>query len=183
MHGDNPGFFYRSRVGRLMLCALSTGLVVVLIMWNFPDPDVRAGAQDQVRPVVNALAINQGWGLFAPNPTRTSARVYAEITFSDGSREVFDFPDGEPFIGVLREFRWRKLERRLRQDKNSALWRPVAQWIEVEVGRADVDVVRVELVREQSRLAEAGSGKPLVWEVERFHTYVPAGTPSVEPVE
>jgi hypothetical protein len=177
-----PGFFYRTRVGRVLLGSLSAGLVAVLIMWNLPDPDLRDSAQDHVRPVVNALVINQGWGLFAPNPTRTSARVYAEVTFSDGEREVFDFPDGEPFVGALREFRWRKLERRLRQEKNSGLWRPVAQWIEREVARPDVDVTRVELVRQESRLPTAGSGKPLVWQIERFHTYVPAGTSSDESV-
>jgi hypothetical protein len=170
------GFFYGTLVGRVLLTTLSVVLVVTLVMWNFPDPDVRSSAQDQLRPVVNALVINQGWGLFAPNPTRSSVRVYAEVTFEDGSREVFDFPDGEPFVGALREFRWRKLERRIRDDDNSELWRPVASWIADEVARPDVVVTKVGLIREVSRLPSAGSGKPLVWRVERFHTYQPAGT-------
>ncbi len=165
------GFFHGTRIGRAITGVLTVVIVGAVLLWNIPDPDVRASAQDRVRPVVNALVLNQGWGLFAPNPTRTSARVYAEVTFDDGSTLEYDFPDGDPFVGALREYHWRKVERRLRQDKNRSLWRPTAEWIAERLSDDDRTVTTVELYRQEARTPDAGSGAPLVWEIERFFTY------------
>lgn len=171
MTRDSLGFFHSTCAGRFLLGVLSVALVAVLLGWNIPDPDVRETAHDRLRPVVNALVINQGWGVFAPNPTRTSARVYAEVTFDDGSTTVYDFPDSGVFIGALREYHWRKLERRLRQDDNSSLWRPTAMWIADELTAGGRTVIEVDLMRRQARTPDAGSGDPLVWKIERFHTF------------
>lgn len=166
-----------TRAGRF---ALSLGLVALLasvLVWNLPQENrLRQDLVPTVRPVVNALGLNQRWELFSPNPSRVSVGVHAVVRFADGSETVYELPDGEPFVGALREYRWRKLERRIRLDSRRDLWRPTARWI---AGRFDDDpaVVSVTLVRRFSTTPEPGTDDPRVWEESEFYTLDLRGDP------
>jgi len=157
---EGQGLVYEHRVGRAVLSALIVVLVITLVGWNLPRSvfgyELRDASREQLRPVVNRLALNQGWEVFAPNPSSTSVAVTAEVSFEDGSTASFEFPDGEPALGALREYRWRKWERRIRLDDNRGLWRPTADWIARELSEPDNIVVEVQLVRHWSRMEQAG---------------------------
>jgi len=177
---DSPfaglGFWYERRVGRAALTGLIVALVVVLVAWNLPRSvfgyEVRDETRAQLAPLVDRLALNQGWEVFAPNPSSTSIAVTADITFEDGSTARFEFPDGEPFVGALREYRWRKWERRIRLEENSGLWKPTADWIARRMSRPENIVVEVQLVRHWKRMEEAGvPGTVNVNDFDRTYRY------------
>ncbi len=164
---DDPelGWFAGSIAGRVVASAVLAFVVLALIIWNLPSSELRNELRPGVRPVVYALALDQSWSVFAPNPTTTSIAVEADVTFADGRVERFVFPDGDPFIGAYREYRWRKWERRVRLDDRSELWRPTAEWV---ARQYDEPVARVVLVRHFSETPEPGSGIDRQWSSVEF---------------
>lgn len=167
----SQGRLLDSRLGRLVLSVVLAAFVFTLVAWNLPPSEVRSRLRPELRPVVNALGIDQNWGVFSPNPSTTSVAVEADVTFADGTVERYRFPDGEPLFGAYREYRWRKYERRVRLDDQRGLWRPTAEWIARQY--ADREVTEVVLVRLLSRTPEPGSGDARVWESDEFYTYRP----------
>jgi hypothetical protein len=179
---SSAGWFAGTRTGRAIL---SVGLVVVLVsvlVWNLPqDLAVRERLVPVVQPVVNPLGLNQRWELFSPDPARTSVEVTAEVVYADGSTRTYRFPDGEPFLGALREYRWRKLERRLRLDSRRDLWGRTAAWIaaqyEDDAAAQGTAVASVTLVRRTAATPAPGSGADREWQREEYFTLRVPGSP------
>ncbi len=164
------GVFQDSRVGRAVISGLMALLVTVLVGWNIPASGVRDELRSDLRPLVNTLGMNQGWEVFSPNPSTTSINVVADVTFANGDRERFEFPGGEPVLGALRQYRWRKWERRIRLEKHRRLWRPTTDWIAREMAQPGNPVVTVILVRDWSRTPAPGSGDDRTWQEVEFFT-------------
>jgi hypothetical protein len=172
---ETAGWFAGTRAGRAIL---SVGLVVVLasvLVWNLPqDLTVRERLVPIVQPVVNPLGLNQRWELFSPDPSRTSVEVTAQVVYADGSVRTYHFPDGEPFLGALREYRWRKLERRVRLDSRRDLWGRTAAWIagryEDDAAERGTVVASVTLVRRTAATPAPGSGADREWQRDEYFT-------------
>jgi hypothetical protein len=173
--GSSDGWFAGTRAGRAIL---SVGLVVVLLsvlVWNLPqDLAVRDRLVPIAQPVVNPLGLNQRWELFSPDPSRTSVEVTAEVVYADGSARTYRFPDGDPLLGALREYRWRKLERRVRLDSRRELWARTAGWIagryEEDAAERGTVVASVTLVRRTAVTPAPGSGAAREWQREEYFT-------------
>lgn len=157
-----------TRLGRLGVSVIAAVLIVSVFGWNLPDGPAADDYKDTIRPLVNTLGLNQSWALFSPNPSSQSVRVWAEATFDDGSVEIYDFPGGDAVVGTYREYRWRKLERRVRLDRYRGIWRPTAEWVARELSSGDRQVVHIALHRDFSSTPAAGSGDPRVWETFEF---------------
>lgn len=159
------GWFAGTRPGRLILGALLGFLTFTLITWNLPDSEVRDEIRPGLRPVVNAVAIDQSWSVFAPNPTTISLAVEADVHLAGGEVVRFKFPHGDDLVGAYREYRWRKWERRVRLDRNDHMWARTAEWV---ADQFDERVDRVVLIRRFSDTPEAGSGDEREWESVEF---------------
>jgi hypothetical protein len=180
------GRFHDRALGRGVISVVVTVLVVCITGWNLPGHSaLRTDVRGRIEPLVNALAIDQGWGVFAPNPSRTSMILTAEVEFADGSMEVFEFPDGDPLIGAYREFRWRKLERRFIADDGwRSLRAPTARWVAAQLATPARPVTSVTLVRYKAPTPKAGSGAERVYERDDFHVEhfdPPVGLPGSAP--
>ena len=164
---EGLGFWVERPWARAALSGVLTILVVVVVGWNLPRSvfgyEIRDDARQSLGPIVRRLAMDQGWEVFAPNPSTISIAVVADVTFEDGTTTRFEFPDGEPFVGAFREYRWRKWERRIRQEKNSGLWRGTADWIARELADPDNAVVEVQLVRRWSYTPDPNGDEDRVW--------------------
>jgi hypothetical protein len=169
--GSDPpdlGWFVDSGPGRMILGTIVGFLAVTLVIWNLPDSEVRSELRPAVRPIVNAVAFDQSWSVFAPNPTTVSLAVEADVHLVDGTVDRYTFPHGDDVVGAYREYRWRKWERRVRLDRNDHLWAPTAAWV---AGRyPDGEVTKVVLIRRFSDTPEPGSGDDRVWESVEFFT-------------
>ncbi|MEM7284965.1 MAG: hypothetical protein AAF480_01315 [Actinomycetota bacterium] len=169
-HDRGYGWFHDSFAGRLLLTGVFAFLGYTLVVWNLPSSELRSELRPGLRPVVNAVAIDQSWSVFAPNPTTVSLAVEADVHLSSGEVIRHRFPHGDDFIGAYREYRWRKWERRIRLDRNDHLWRPTAQWVAAQY--EDVGPVRrVVLIRTFSETPEPGTGADRVWETVEFYDY------------
>jgi hypothetical protein len=167
---DEPdlGWFAGTKQGRVVLSIVLGLLAFTLVVWNLPASEVRSQIRPTLRPVVNALAIDQRWSVFAPNPTTVSLAVEADVYLADGTVERYRFPHGDDLIGAYREYRWRKWERRVRLDSNDHLWEPTALWVAERYPAGQVD--QVVLVRTFSDTPEPGSGDERVWDAAEFFT-------------
>lgn len=154
--------------GRIVLSTLLAFLAFTLVVWNLPDSEIRSEVRPSLRPVVNAMAIDQSWSVFAPNPTTLSLAVEADVYLRGGELVRYQFPHGDDFIGAYREYRWRKWERRVRLDSNDHLWRPTAQWVADQFPEGSVE--QVVLVRNFSDTPEPGSSEERVWDSYEFFT-------------
>ncbi len=164
------GWFHDSRPGRLILTGVLAFLVYTLVVWNLPSSEVRSELRPGLRPVVNAMAIDQSWSVFAPNPTSVSIAVEADVYLADGEVIRHRFPHGDDLIGAYREYRWRKWERRVRLDRNDHLWRRTAEWVAAQYVDAG-PVERVVLLRSFSDTPEPGSGDERIWETVEFFDF------------
>lgn len=159
------GWFAGTSSGRVVASIVLGLLTVAVVVWNLPSSALRSELRPGVRPVMHALALDQSWSVFAPDPTTTSIAVEAQVTLADGRVERFVFPEGDDFVGAYREYRWRKWERRVRLDDRSELWLPTAEWV---ARQFDEPVMRVVLVRRFSETPEPGSGVERRWSSVEF---------------
>lgn len=154
----------RSSVGRTALSVLLVVILLAVGVSNLPNSHTRTTAMKVVSPVLNATSLGQGWGLFAPNPTRRTLRVLARIDYDDGTTGVWRTPSADPVIGEYRFYRWRQLSVDAQAGKyRRVLWESLARWVARQHDDAGRTPVRVTLVRRVARTPLPGSDDRLVW--------------------
>jgi hypothetical protein len=94
-----------------------------------------------------ATGLEQGWGVFAPSPPRTTNHVTARVDRADGTVGVYPL-DGGDGITEYWDYRWRKYGEQLWKKKTAERERVAfAGWV-ADQDRADGhEPVRVTLVR------------------------------------
>jgi hypothetical protein len=89
--------------------------VFFVAMWNLPPGNapqggsaIRRGVMSFASPVLLALGLDQGWGVFAP-PRTTSIALSAVVNFSDGTSATWVPPTSTgALFGEYRDYRWGK---------------------------------------------------------------------------
>lgn len=168
-HRHRRAFFHDTVVGRFVVSVVLVAILAMTVIWNLPDSPVEDDLKNLVRPVVLAVGLQQGWELFAPNPTRTVVHVSAEVVLADDEVIIHEFPEGDNGVGALRQYRWRKYLRRLRLADYRRLWEPAAAWVAAQY---ESDVAEVRLVREEAFIDDP-LADTLVFEREVFFTWEP----------
>ena len=84
--------------------------VVAVPISVMPDSaEVKKRVVGVTQPYLNAVGMDQNWGVFAPNPRREVVEIAATLKYPDGSSESWKVPDGGKALGHLWDYRWRKL--------------------------------------------------------------------------
>lgn len=149
---------------------LIAGWLYGLVVWNLPESDRRDELREGIEPAVNAVGLRQGWGVFSPNPTRTTHLTHGRIRFLDGREETFAAPHPGPWVGSTRSERWRKWETRVVSDDHTSLRLPAARWLADRYGGPD-QVAEVELVHLRSRSPDPRTDEDRIWEADVFYRY------------
>jgi hypothetical protein len=130
-------------------------------------------------PVATALGLRQDWTMFAPNPTRLNTYIDAEITYRDGKKHTWTFPQMEE-LGYAERYakeRYRKFaNERVWVRDNSVLWPDAARFIaRLNAHDPSNPPVIVRLVHYWSEILpppEAGEEpRPERWSRDVFFTY------------
>ena len=158
--------------GRVLISLALLAVLLTEIGTHLPSGSaVGREVSDNAGWLSRAAGTDQQWGVFAPDPRRTSLRIEARVTFEDGSTAVWHLPEG-PRIGAnLRYYRWRKWLERVRDDNQRRLWEPTARWIAEEHSGGPSPVAQVELVRMFH--TNVISGRQPAYEEFTYYTYVP----------
>jgi hypothetical protein len=133
-------------------------VVAALVLWNLPPGKPRAATRPTSGTLVQGLALEQDWALFAPDPRSYSVGVYATITHRDGRVEKWVPPHNGLLLSPYRNYRWQKYVERLRGDDYGNLWEPTARWLAREHGGSDV--TKVVLTRTFQEAKVPGTNGP-----------------------
>lgn len=153
---------------RWLLNAVLFVTVSGVILLNMPDSIMKSRLLPAFRPYVTALGLNQAWNLFSPDPSRRSLYVEARLRFADGSIDTLAVPEGDPWIGDKRFYRWRKWQRRVRLDRNRELWPATAVYIGAPYLVDRRGLVSVGLIRRWSHTPEPWGIEKRVWQEFEF---------------
>ena len=134
-------------MGQLVISALIVLLILVEIGTNLPASAVQRSVGPTSAQVASLLGSDNAWGVFAPDPRPTSLQLEALVTFADGTTATWHMPQGSPWGGNLRYYRWRKWLERVRADDYKELWPPTARWIASLYADRSSPVTQVELIR------------------------------------
>jgi hypothetical protein len=138
-----------SRRGRAALTAFVILILVLLFASNMPASIAKDRLLAVVQPVLNAAGLDQGWGVFSPNPPRETSLVYARIDHVDGTFAL----RGIPYTSGISEYwnyRWSKLGEQLQRNDRLPERVAFARWIadrDREVGGRPARVTLVRQVR------------------------------------
>ena len=143
-----------SDVGRALISAFVIVTLVVIVAANLPLSELKLKLVRVAEPYIDAVGINQVWGVFAPDPRRQVVALLARIHYGDGSTGIWEPPAGWPFPDSYRDVRWRRwLDAAFREDfaEFTAAW--IAR-VEADKGR---DPVQVDLVKRSYLLFPPGT--------------------------
>lgn len=96
--------------------AISVFIAVTLIavgVINLPESSLRRSLSTKTQPYLNALGLDQAWGVFAPDPRRNSIRLEVRLTYTDGETQTWSAPVRDDLVGTYSDYRWRKFEENL----------------------------------------------------------------------
>ena len=99
--------------------------------WSLPPFLLRNKINNFFQPYMIFSGLWQGWDMFSPNPQRINFHLNAEITYQDGTKKDWLFPEMQS-LGYFRRYqkeRYRKWRERVRQDDYSKIWPDTARWI------------------------------------------------------
>jgi hypothetical protein len=155
-----------SDVGRALISGFLLVTLVVILALNLPDSELTR----RLRPLANSYrtitGIEQGWGVFAPNPRNRILEWYARVEFSDGSVDVWRAPD-DPFS----VHRWASLMEFFLVESFRG-WSPesLAPYVARQVATEGREPSRVTFVRRVYPLRPPGwRGAPAAWQERAYY--------------
>jgi hypothetical protein len=155
------------RGSRLATVALSLAAAVIVLS-ALPHPP---GA-DVLRPLTSAVAVDQDWRIFAPEPRREGVRIEAVTEWSDGRRTAWRIPSGGPLLGAYRDYRWRKWAEYVASDEVGPwLWGPFARYALRRLPvRPGARPQRLRIVRYSRSIPPPGSEHEPAWTATELYS-------------
>jgi hypothetical protein len=164
----------KNQVKRIAISAFLLFHVVVIVSGAIPEgfflvkffhfKRIITTLNGALAPYATAAGLQVGWSMFAPNPTRNNTYIDAEITYRNGQKHIWSFPQMQE-LGYFDRYtkeRYRKFAtERLWVKENSALWPDAARYI--------------------ARLNADASNPPQIVRLIHYQFEIPQPLPEVEP--
>ncbi len=162
-----------SGIGRLLISAFVVVSVVLAFVVNMPASTVRSKIVGATHPYINALGLDGGWAVFAPDFRHQTLELEARVTYADGSQVIWHRPVGGDVFGAYWDYRWQKwMERVTSPDYRDALWAPAADYIARQEARPGTRVAAVTLIRRTFGLEAPSATGPArtPWRQSAYYT-------------
>lgn len=165
--------------GRALISLVLLFTMGAVLVTNLPDSYIKRRVSDISQPYINAVGLDQGWGVFSPNPRRQVIGLEGRVVFEDGTTRIWRPPDRSPLFGGLSDHRWRKYREHTILDARQDLWRPLALYVLRQAAGDDRRrPVSVQLVRSFYDIEPPGPGPSRTPE-EEFRYFTLPVTPQV----
>src|SRR2546421_148120 len=76
-----------------------------------------------------AVAVDSTLDAAPDAETSATEPAAGTLTYPDGTKQVWRVPHSGVVLGAYRDYRWQKLQERLRADDFNRLWEPTARWL------------------------------------------------------
>jgi hypothetical protein len=144
-----------SVAGRAVISAALIVTLVAIGIFEMPVSVTKSYLVGPARGYLRFLGLNEGWGVFSPNPPRASAYTEGRINYADGTSSVWTVPNSLGPLAYV-DYRWHNVGGWAGLDDHSQLWQPFAMYLanhESLPGRVPVQVL---LTRRSSALSPPG---------------------------
>jgi hypothetical protein len=135
-------FASSEKLNRLAISLFILGNLIAMVAGSIPADFyivkiLRAKAlmtflDTKISPYASHMGVTQRWMMFAPNPGRHNTYIDAEITYRNGRKKIWTFPQMQD-LGYTERYakeRYRKFaNERLWSKSNAALWPNAARYI------------------------------------------------------
>lgn len=155
-HSDAPTRSVWTRVSEIAISVLIVAMLAVAIIGSIPKSTIKTTAGQITTPVALATGLDQGWGVFSPNPPRVITELEVHVIMADGEDRVWRLNADRS----LPEYRWRKLKEGI--IKYKSLRPAFAKWVVREVSDDSDTPVRVLIVLQTETLPLPGRGEPKI---------------------
>jgi len=136
--------FETSFLGEVVISVAVTAIVLIAVVWNLPDSEVRRSAIPTLTPLAAPTGLEQVWSMYAPDPIQRTEILEVHVTMADGSDRLWSFERGDYVGGPLFWYHWQKFkEQAIRQPGTRA---GLADWVVHQLTGPDEHAVRVEVV-------------------------------------
>jgi hypothetical protein len=163
--------FESTAVGRTLISACLLVTLITLLTANLPASRLQGLLLSADHEYLYAAALDQAWGVFAPDPRRQTIHVTASVTYADGSQATWQVPTRDPVIGEYTDYRWLKWAEYLISPAYSDLWRPAALYVARTLSTPTRRPTKVTLINRWYDLPPPGQAQnqPLV-STQTFYT-------------
>lgn len=159
-----------SDLGRMAISAFVIFTVFGLVIWNIPGGLLQQRLLPVARPYFQAAGLDQGWGVFAPDPRRTTNDFFALLDYPDGTQTVWRWPLGNPEVATYRTYRWQKWSEHVTLDVKS-LAAPAATWLATSQIHNGQHPVQVTLIQRWADTPPPDTNRPLQWQQQTIYTW------------
>lgn len=157
--------------GRTLISAFLIVTLLAVLVTNLPDSQLRRTLSEKTQPYLNAIGLDQNWGVFAPDPRREAIGMKARIAYADGTTESWEPPVRNDLFGEYSDYRWQKyMENVINDGVGGTLSKRTALWVaRNERSRAEAPA-RVALIKRFAALPPPGprADDPLVFNEQRI---------------
>jgi hypothetical protein len=146
-------------------------------VWCLPGGTLQTRLAPVVRPYFLGAGLDQGWGVFAPEPRRMTSDLYARLDFPDGAETIWRYPTGNALVSDYRTYRWQKWAEHTAIDIRTILLAPAAQWLVRNEVRNGEHPVEVTLVQRWANTPAPGDHTPPQWQEDVLYTWTSPSVP------
>lgn len=136
--------FEESRAGKVVISVLVVVIVAVGVTWNLPDSPIKQALLPVAKPVAVPAGLDQGWAMYAPNPSRRIDTVEVQVAMADGEKRVWTMQPGAKGISEFGWDRWMVLRYSAVLDATAR--QELARWVVREVTEPNERAVGVSMV-------------------------------------
>jgi hypothetical protein len=112
---------------------LSAALVLALagaVVYNLPQSHLRDELYPKTQPYMNAVGLDQNWGVFAPDPRKQVLGFEARINYPTGGSDIWRPPVRGRLIGSYSDYRWQKwFDNAITQGQSRGFLPSGARWV------------------------------------------------------
>jgi hypothetical protein len=166
----------RSDVGRMAISAFLVFTLFGIVIWNLPGSVLRERLVPVARPYFDMAGLDQGWGVFAPDPRQMTNDVFAVLDYPDGSETVWRAPLGNPEVATYRTYRWQKWTEHVSIDE-TWLGGPAVHWLASTQKHKGMLPWRVMLIQRYADTPPPGPAQSLKWHEHVLDTWTSPSIP------
>jgi hypothetical protein len=144
-----------------VISALVTAALIIAVVWNLPDSDIKRSAQPALTPLAVASGTDQTWTMYSPDPIRRMEILEIHVTMADASDRVWSFNQGDRVIGQFHWYHWQKLKEQAIREP--AIRAGLAMWVVRHLTTPVEQPHRVQMIfRAEELLPPGKTGVPAV---------------------
>jgi hypothetical protein len=167
--------FERSFAGEVIISGLVTVVVLIGLLWNLPNSELKRSLTPTLRPVAAAAGMQQNWQMYAPDPIAGIEDLQIRVRMADGSDRVWRWKPGDKVIAPFSWYRWQKLKEQAIREPAS---RPgLARWVVRELTTPAERPVHVLMLFRNEVLPPPGKKGPRPVSVKTLYSQPLKGRP------